>query len=563
MKKQVLFMSLAILLCHKASFAQQTAAPVLGATSTSSVYAIASGSSAQNVDINLGNTKTFGVFTAAGAISITNGTTINGDLGNDAGAVTGFIGSSISVLQQANPVTAQANLDVHALFAVLSGLNSTTLPTFAGGETIVSGNYSFGAAASLTGSITLDGQGDPNSTFFINVGGVLNTAAGFQVNLINGAAASNVYWSVLGAVNLGAGTIFQGTLVAEGAVSVGSGSTVTGKILVTAGAINLDGGSVGSNVASAAGSSHTPPPPPPPSLSFPELYKFGAYTAAGAISNTNNTVIDGFLGNDAGAITGFGPGTYKGTIHQAGDPIADQANLDVHTLFANLGALPCDNTLATFTGNETLAPGVYCFGAAASLDGTLTLNATGKNDPYVFNIGGVLNTAPGFKIVLIGVPASNVTWRVLGAVNLGANTTFKGALVAEGAVSVGNGSKLAGGILVTAGAINLDGDAIKSTYMVIKDHKKTSSDASAAISSFSELSNALQGNFSIIQNPVANHQLRINMPTASTVTIYSNLGQVLVNKTVAAGTQTIALPTLAKGIYHVRCGRVVKKFVVQ
>lgn len=160
---------------------------------------------------DLGKASSFGVYTAAGAISNTNATVIKGDLGNDAGAITGFApGVYSGNLHAADAVAAQADLDVHAAFAYLGGLScGTSVATFTPGQVLLPGVYCIGAAASLTEELVLDAANDPKALFFINIGGVLNTAAGFKVTLKNGASASNVYWRVLGAVNMGPTPSFQ------------------------------------------------------------------------------------------------------------------------------------------------------------------------------------------------------------------------------------------------------------------------------------------------------------------------------------------------------------------
>ena len=49
--------------------------------------------------------------------------------------------------------------------------------------------------------------------------------------LVGGAQAANVVWQVRGAVGLGAGSAFTGTVLASGAITVGASATISGRAL--------------------------------------------------------------------------------------------------------------------------------------------------------------------------------------------------------------------------------------------------------------------------------------------------------------------------------------------
>ena len=67
------------------------------------------------------------------------------------------------------------------------------------GQTVSPGLYTIPAAASNTGTLTLDGGGNPNAVFVFQINGALAFAAGSHVVLTNGAQASRVFWQVNGA----------------------------------------------------------------------------------------------------------------------------------------------------------------------------------------------------------------------------------------------------------------------------------------------------------------------------------------------------------------------------
>jgi hypothetical protein len=128
---------------------------------------------------------------------------------------------------------------------------------------------------------------------------------------------------------------------------------------------------------------------------------------------------------------------------------------------------PCTVLTGTLAG-VTLGPGTYCFAAAATLTGTLTLTGTG---PWLFEIGtggtGAL-TATNFTVV--GSNACNATWWVRQAVTL-TTSTFQGTILAGTDITL-TGTSLAGRALAT-GAVTMTGSNIvgcTGTGKVVKQH---------------------------------------------------------------------------------------------
>ena len=189
---------------------------------------------------------------------------------------------------------------------------------------------------------------------------------------------------------------------------------------------------------------------------------FALFTASGAFNNTGATLIKGDVGTHSGAFTGFPPGIVNGNIHVS-DPATAQAFTDVAIAYSDLSAIPCGSVLGIGMGNnQTLAPGVYCTGAASTLTGNLILDAGGnQNAVFIFKIGGALSTADLSNVILInGASLCNVFWQVEGAVGLGITSTFRGTIVASGAISLMQGATLIGRGLTTAGAINLNNNVV-------------------------------------------------------------------------------------------------------
>ncbi len=98
--------------------------------------------------------------------------------------------------------------------------------------------------SNLAGPLVLDAGGNPNAVFIIrstNVGPSGFTSTTGSVVLQNGAQAKNVFW-VVDNLTVGAGTFFQGTVVAGHAITLLAHANVEGRML--AGALGLVSGAL-------------------------------------------------------------------------------------------------------------------------------------------------------------------------------------------------------------------------------------------------------------------------------------------------------------------------------
>ena len=219
---------------------------------SSSVYSSNSFNTISNnsalIDIDFGTVADFMLFTGVGAVANTGVSTITGNVGSNAGAIAGFGAPSVlnGVIENSNAVTAQAYADLEVACLQLQGL-TTTIADHSGvfgsaeGETIYPGVYAIASAVAITGTLTLDAQGDPDAIFIFKITGALNSVAGATVLLANDASSANVFWIAVGAVGLGANTTMIGTAIAyPGAVSLGAGGSISGRLYATVGAIATD-----------------------------------------------------------------------------------------------------------------------------------------------------------------------------------------------------------------------------------------------------------------------------------------------------------------------------------
>jgi len=265
------------------------------------------------VSPNLGATSGFALFTKVGAFDNTGASSVVGDIGSNSYIPTGFPPGTISGTSYHNGDMAADNAatDVGLLFTDLNQ-GGTTVGVLLGGQTLIPGvwNTGSGAAATLNGDLTLDGQGDPNALFIIRIDGALSVGStiGSNVILINSASPNNVYWQVNGAFSLGAGSVssFMGTAVVNGAINLYGSSSLTGRGLTKAGAVSL-----ASNIVKLG----TQPSSPlieliQPSCTVPT----GTITVLTPTGTGMTFSIDGFdYTNTTGVFTGVAPGNYNVT----------------------------------------------------------------------------------------------------------------------------------------------------------------------------------------------------------------------------------------------------------
>ena len=191
---------------------------------------------------DLGASSTFTLFTAVGAFDNLGASIVTGDIGTDAGAFSGFPpGTVIGEIHVADPVSAQAAIDVDAAYGFLDGLTCGTVigTTLGNNQVLTPDTYCLGAASTLNATLFLDGENDPNSIFIFQIDGALSTSTFANIVLINSASLCNVYWQINGAFTLGDSAVFQGTLLVNGAIHLLEGSSLLGSALSRSGAIDL------------------------------------------------------------------------------------------------------------------------------------------------------------------------------------------------------------------------------------------------------------------------------------------------------------------------------------
>jgi len=195
--------------------------------------------------VNLGSAASFSVLAGAG-IGNAGASTFIGDVGSDpTNTVIGITAPDVTgtLYTSSNPAVIAAKADLVIAIADASGRTPvTTLPADAiGGTVITAGIYDTpGGTIDVTGGVTFDGGGDANAVFILNAATTLVFAAGTTVTLINGASFANIFWNIGTTVDVGAGSIVKGIILADGNIVVSAGSDIQGAILANTGLVDID-----------------------------------------------------------------------------------------------------------------------------------------------------------------------------------------------------------------------------------------------------------------------------------------------------------------------------------
>src|ERR1700693_4547723 len=193
--------------------------------------------------VDLGTAGQFGLLAGSGITNASAGTSITGDVGSSpTPSVTGLLASQVHgiLFTTSSPVTSQAQSDLTIAYNEAAGeaCGTNLTGTDLGGLTLVPGTYCFSSSASLTGTLTLDAQGDANAQWVFQIGSTLITATNSTVALINGAVKCNVFWQVGSSATIQTNNTFVGNILALTSITL-DGGTLNGKALARNGAVTI------------------------------------------------------------------------------------------------------------------------------------------------------------------------------------------------------------------------------------------------------------------------------------------------------------------------------------
>lgn len=211
--------------------------------------------------VSLNTVDGFAVLAGSG-ITNTGPTTITGDVGSfPTTTQTGFSSVTLNGINHTGDSIAQgAKIDLVTAYNNVAGQTpASTVPAELGGTTKTAGVYnSTDGTFAITGTLTLDAQGNPNAVFIFNMASTLVTAGSSGVVLVNGAQACNVFWQVGSSATLGTNSSFIGNILALTSATLTTGTSVNGRVLARNGAVTLDSNIITKSVCLANTPTATP-----------------------------------------------------------------------------------------------------------------------------------------------------------------------------------------------------------------------------------------------------------------------------------------------------------------
>lgn len=229
------------------------------AVSGALIIGLAGQAFAATATVNLGTADAFAILAGSGVTNVPT-SVISGNVGlspaaggNYSGLTQAEVTGTIYAVDAFGPGGAVndpglltiAKNDLTTAYTDASGRTGATVLAGAdnqlGGKTLTPGVYSFSHAttANLTAAspLTLSGNG----VFIFQASSDLITASASHINLINGAQACNVFWTVpSSASSIGTNSFFVGTIMAYSSINLMTGANIQGRVLAETAAVTLD-----------------------------------------------------------------------------------------------------------------------------------------------------------------------------------------------------------------------------------------------------------------------------------------------------------------------------------
>jgi uncharacterized protein YjdB len=199
--------------------------------------------------------------------------------------------------------------------------------------------------------------------------------------------------------------------------------------------------------------------PPAASLNLGAAASFGVLAGTSITNNSGGTTL--VTGDVGGFSQTTAPVVAPGFTNYQSGAILNNALAALQVAISDANGRTCDVSSASGIdlGGRTLPPGVYCYAGAITITGTFTMSGPGL---YIFRSASTLDTSANSIVALTGgASASDVFWVPVGATTLGANSAFKGSVLAKSAaVTAGDNATVLNGRLLSGAAVTLRNNAI-------------------------------------------------------------------------------------------------------
>ncbi len=98
-----------------------------------------------------------------------------------------------------------------------------------GGQTLVPGLYKWTTGVTISSNVTI--SGGANDVWIFQIPGNLDLSPARNVFLSGGAQAKNIFWQVAGTANVGTTAHFEGIILSQTSITLGTGSSMNGRAL--------------------------------------------------------------------------------------------------------------------------------------------------------------------------------------------------------------------------------------------------------------------------------------------------------------------------------------------
>jgi hypothetical protein len=228
-----------------------------------STFTSASAAVATQGPVGLGTATSFAVLAGSG-VTNTGATTVSGDIGTFPTPSESGFGTiaQTGTNHDGDAVTRGAKNDLVTAYDDAAGRKPvTSLPVELGGSSLHPGVYA-SPTFGLTGTLTLDAQGNPDAEFIFHAASTLTAETNSRVRLINGADACNVVWQVGSSATFKTRTQFVGDVLALTSITAQDGADFQGRLLARNGAVTLDHNVITNAACSTSATSPSAAPSP-------------------------------------------------------------------------------------------------------------------------------------------------------------------------------------------------------------------------------------------------------------------------------------------------------------
>ena len=354
----------------------------------------------------LGSTACYGLFSANGPVSNAGSTHVSGDVGTNVGLTTGFnplfVAGTIHPIPDGSTVACAADLlNAYSYLNTLPADIELLYPAQFGNNLVLTPHtYVMNSATTFTGNVYLNGAGDSNAVFVLQLNGALTTSTFSNVILMNGTQAKNVFWKVEGAVEINDYSVFNGTIICNnGAVSLNTGVSLNGRALTTAGALGAAAITVimppGCGLGCIA-----------PAIGGSPVVCIGATTAlndidtGGSWKSSASSVAT--IDSTTGIVTGIAAGTTRITYQLSGgctNTIIVTVNT---TITGTISGASIVNTGENITLTDAIAGGTWsASNANATVSGGVVTGLTAGSVIISYAVGGSCGTAYATKLITV------------------------------------------------------------------------------------------------------------------------------------------------------------------